>query len=88
MSTYLPPEVQEGLDAARRKARLKASRLRVRSDDGEFPVLRSWDGGFSLDAEHAHNLRGLVDVYEGTRHLMHCLIITSEEEGGERRVPS
>lgn len=85
MSTFLPPEVQAGLDAARKLARRKNSRLHVQVGDSTFPVLRTWEGGFALEADTAPNLRGLVDLYDGPRHLSHCLIITSEEEAGERR---
>ncbi|MEM6727997.1 MAG: hypothetical protein AAF618_05820, partial [Pseudomonadota bacterium] len=50
-----------------------------------FPVLRIWETGFSLDPEDAPNLRGLVDLYDGPRHLYQALIVTSSEEAGERR---
>jgi hypothetical protein len=46
-------------------------------------VRRFWEGGFSLDAEGAPQLRGLVDLYDGSRHLYQCLIIASEEASGE-----
>lgn len=84
MSTYLPKEVQAGLDAARKKDLAKRSRLRVMADDRIFPVLRFWQTGFALDADDAPQLRGLVDLFDGTRHLYQCLIVTSAEENGER----
>ncbi|QGX99423.1 hypothetical protein EI983_14580 [Roseovarius faecimaris] len=85
MTTYLPPEVQAGLDAARRLARRKATRLRVEAGERSYPVLRAWDGGFALEAETAPHLRGRVALYDGARLLSHCLIIASEEEEGELR---
>ena len=82
MSDFLPKEVREGLEAARKANLLKNSRLRVHDGEDVFPVLRFWETGFSLDAENAPNLRGLVDLYDGSRHLYQCLIVASEEESG------
>ena len=83
MTTFLPPEVQAGLDRARKQALKRSSRLRVQVGDAVYPVLRAWDGGFALDAENAPHLRGLVDLMDGTRHMARCLIVASEEEAGE-----
>ena len=83
MSDFLPKEVREGLEQARKLKMKKKSRLKVRVGDQTFTVLRYWDDGFSLDAEEAPPLRGLVDLYDGGRHLSQCLIVASEEEGGE-----
>lgn len=83
MSEYLPKEVREGLEAARKHYRAKKSRLRVRVGDQMFTILRYWDEGFALDAEDAPQLRGLVNVYDGARHLSQCLIVASEEDAGE-----
>ena len=84
MSTYLSDEVKRGLEAARVRAERSSSRLRVMVGDEIFPVLRFWDGGFALDAADAPQLRGLVDLCDGARHLYQCLIVTSSEEAGER----
>ena len=83
MSDYLPKEVREGLEMARRLDLAKNSRMRVHADSEIYPVRRFWDGGFSLDAEGAPQLRGLVDLYDRARHLYQCLIIASEESAGE-----
>ncbi len=83
MSTFLSPEVQAGLDAARKTALKKSNRLSVQAGDRTFKILRSWHNGFSLDADEAPHLRGLVDMFDGTNHLSRCLIIASGEEGGE-----
>lgn len=83
MSEFLPKEVREGLEAARKDDLRKKSRLRVHAGEKIYPVLRFWDGGFALDAEDAPHLRGLVDLYNGGVHLYQCLIVASEEEDGE-----
>ncbi|WP_101065575.1 hypothetical protein [Roseovarius salinarum] len=85
MTTFLPKDVQAGLDAARKRAQKKSHRLRVQVGEDWYPVLRAWEGGFALDAEDAPHLRGLVDLYDGARHLSQCLIVASEEEAGEIR---
>ena len=83
MSEYLPKEVREGLERARKRDARKKSRLRVRVGDETFTILRYWEHGFALDVEDAPHLRGLVDVYDGARHLSQCLIVASEEDAGE-----
>ena len=85
MTTFLPKEVAEGLEAARKQALRKKSRLRVQAGMEIFRVLKYWDSGFSVDLQDASQLRGLVDLYDGSRHLYQCLIVASEEEGGEMR---
>ncbi len=82
MSDYLPKEVREGLELARKRAIRKKSRLRVHVEDEVFAVLKLWDGGFALDSKDAPHLRGLVDLYDGSRHLYQCLIIACDEEVG------
>ena len=83
MNDFLPKEVREGLEQARKRALKQKSRLRVSDGDAVFPVLRFWDTGFALDAADAPHLRGLVDIYDGARHLYQCLIVATEEQGGE-----
>ena len=41
--------------------------------------------GFTVEADAVPDLRGLVDLFDGGRHLYQCLIIASEPEAGERR---
>ncbi len=82
---FLPKEVREGLEQARRRDLKRKSRLRLHAGDRVFPVLRFWRGGMAIDAENAPHLRGLVDLYDGGRHLYQCLIVASEEENGEMR---
>ena len=83
MSEYLPKDVREGLERARKHRLRKKSRLRVKVGDQTFTILRYWDEGFALDADDAPHLRGLVDVFDGARHMSQCLIVASEEEAGE-----
>ncbi len=85
MTTFIPKAVQDALDQARIDGLKKKNRLRVHAGDEVYPVLRLWTGGFSVEAETVPQLRGLVDLYDGTRQLSQCLIVASEEEGGEMR---
>ena len=85
MTTFLPKNIQDDLDAARIAAMKKTSRLRVVAGDEDHPVLRRWDRGFAVEADVVPKLRGLVDLYDGANHLAQCLIIASEEEAGEMR---
>lgn len=83
MSEFLPKEVRAGLDEARRRALRRRSRLRVLTGDATYPILRLSDSGFALEAGEVAQLRGLVDVYDGARHLWQCLIIASGVVDGE-----
>ncbi|MEO0485410.1 MAG: hypothetical protein AAF092_05820 [Pseudomonadota bacterium] len=83
--TYLSDEVRQGLEEARTKQAKRRSRVRVETGDKYFPVLRLWETGFSLASDEAENLRGLVDLYDGPRHICQALIVTSSDAEGERR---
>lgn len=83
MESVLSKEIQAGLDAARMEGLRKASRLRLDVHGQIYPVLRMRKNGFSVAAEDAPHLRGLVDLYDGARHLFQCLIVASEEDSGE-----
>lgn len=85
MSEYLPKEVREGLENARKANLKRSNRMKIRVDERVFKVLRIWDNGFSLDSSDAPKLRGLVDLYSGERHVSQCLIVASAEEAGEVR---
>ena len=85
MSTFLPPDIQAGLDAARKKAMRSGHRLRVQDGENAYRVLQMWENGFSLDREEAATLRGRVDLYDGARHLSRWLSIASEEDGDTTR---
>lgn len=83
MSEFLPQDVRDGLEMARKHKLRKKSRMRVKAGDQTFTILRHWTTGFALDADDAPRLRGLVDVFDGARHLSQCLIVASSEDGGE-----
>lgn len=85
MESVLSKEIQAGLDAARLQSLRKASRLRVSVGSEKFAVLRLDDTGFTVAAEDAPNLRGRVDLYDGSAHQFQCLIVASEEDAGEMR---
>lgn len=83
MTDMLPKEVRAGLEEARKRDLRRRSRLRVMAGDAVYPILRFWETGFSLDADQVQHLRGLIDIYDGARHLYQSLIIASDVEHGE-----
>ena len=85
MTTFLPKEVAEGLESARKYRLRKKSRLRIRVGLETLTVLKYWGDGFSIDLDDAPQLRGLVDLYDGGKHLYQCLIVASEEDAGEMK---
>lgn len=82
MLEYLTEELREGLRSARR-TRQRGSRLHIQLGDTVFPLRRLWDTGLSVDAGRLEHLRGLVDIYDGPRHIGHCLIVASTVEGDD-----
>ncbi len=84
MLEFLPNEIAEGLAMAHNREAARKSKLRIQIGEAVFPVLRFWHDGFALDATLAPKLRGLVDVYDGSRHIFQCLIMASSEENGQR----
>lgn len=80
---YLPEDLRKGLSVARDRASRKSSRLRVRVDHEVFPILRFTPTEFATPAATASHLRGLVDIYDGTRHMYQALIVTSAQEGDD-----
>lgn len=84
MSTFLSQEVKAGLEAAQKQSLRKGSRLRVHTRDEIYPLLDFGTSTFSVDADVAPQLRGLVDIYDGGRHLYQALIVASKDEAGLR----
>ncbi len=83
MLEYLPQDIRDGLETARKGEARRKSRLRLQVGEAVFPILRFWHDGFALDADLTPHLRGLVDVYDGSRHIFQCLIMASSLENGE-----
>ncbi len=84
MSEYLPEAVRKGLEDARRAALRRSSRLCVHDGDNVHRVTRLWDGGFAMEAKDAPKLRGFVELYDGSRHIFQCLVVSSDVESDER----
>ena len=83
MLSFLSKEVRDGLELARKAKERRKSKLRVQVGDAVFPVLRFWHDGFVLDGALTAHLRGLVDLYDGSRHVFQCLIVASTIDGDE-----
>ena len=83
MLEFLPADVAEGLRAAQNAKMTRRSRLRLRVGAQEFPILKLWDEGLIIDASHTTHLHGLVDVFDGSLHILECLIIASSVEHGQ-----
>jgi hypothetical protein len=85
MSSFLPKEVREGLNLARKRDAMKKSRLKVLIGDDSFPIRSFGDRDFTLAVEDTPHLRGLVDIFDGGRHLYQALIVTAALDGPEMR---
>lgn len=83
MVGYLPRELREELETARRTAQRPRGRMRLDVGGQTFTILRYWHTGFAVDAQQAPRLRGLVDLYDGRQHVAQCLILASAEDAGE-----
>jgi len=83
MFEFLPQALRDELAASCRSGAGCRSRLRVHSGAAVFPIRQIWADGFAIDADRTAHLRGLVDIYDGTRHLSQCLILASRVVNGE-----
>ena len=83
MTTYLSKEVQQGLNEAHAQHKRKKAHYLVQFDGSMYPVFKLWDTCFSLGAEAAPNMHGLVDLFGGSNHFSRCLIIASDKQDGE-----
>lgn len=81
MSSFLPQSVRDELAAAQKQARRRRATRVVHVGDEAYPILEMTERGFSVDAEDAPHLRGLIDIYDGPRHLYQALIVASEQAG-------
>ena len=79
----LSDDIQADLAAAHARTRRKAARLRVEADGVSHLILRMDTSGFVIAADHDPMLRGLVDIFDGSRHRYQCLIVASRLNDGE-----
>jgi hypothetical protein len=90
VSEYLPKDVRGALAALDRsgeggeKGTRNRPRMRLVANGREYRVLRRWTRGFAVALADAPQLRGLVDLYDGERHLCKALVLASRDEEGER----
>lgn len=84
MEAYFPADVLAGMKHAARKSERKSKRLCVHVGEDVFPIVKFEDDGFAVDQEETPELRGLVDLYDGPRHLAQALIVRSRGEGDLR----
>lgn len=83
MSTFLPDDVRKGLETARKRDMKRKNRLRVGTGPEALPIIHFRETEFTLDREDAPHLRGLVDIFDGSRHLYQALIVTAAEDGDQ-----
>ncbi|WP_298258826.1 hypothetical protein [uncultured Litoreibacter sp.] len=81
MIEFLPKEIEEGLAQARLKAARKKTRLKVQSGEEMIPLARLTDSHFAIERDLAPRMRGLVDIYDGTRHMYQALVVATSFDG-------
>ncbi len=81
MSSFLPQSVRDELAAAQKQTRRRKACRVVHVQDEAYPILEFTEDGFSVDAEDAPRLRGLIDIFDGPRHLYQALIVASSKDG-------
>ena len=86
MTEHLPDEVIEGLRVAQTRKRRKARhRLTIHAGGDAYPILQIFDRGFEVDGDRTPPLRGLVDIFDGPRHLTQALIVATSQGDGVMR---
>lgn len=83
MFTFMSAEVREGLERARQKASPRSRRLALHLGDTAYPIRRIWEDGFAIDLGGVSRLPGLVEIHEGSRHILTCLIQATDVQDGE-----
>lgn len=78
MTDFLPKDIADELHAARRNSEARKSRLRVEANGESHRLFRLTPTGFAVEND-TPRLRGLVDLYDGSRHLSQCLIVAASE---------
>ena len=85
MSPFLPKSIIDELALARQRTRRKRATWAVHVGEHVFPILDFGENGFVIDINHGPRLRGLVDIYEGPRHLYEALIVATAQDGDVMR---
>ena len=80
--TDLDEEPRNEVDPPLRLAPLETTGLRVVSGHVSWPIRRIWSDGFSLAI--GQQIRGLVDVFDGERHVFSCLACENGTDGDEQ----
>lgn len=83
MMEFLPVDIREGLERAQRRASPRSRRLAVHLGNAAYPILRFWEDGFAIDAATIQRLRGFVEIHEGPRQILSCLIQATDVQDGE-----
>jgi len=78
---FIPKDVVDDLARARLAKLTKKTRLRVQAGDMRVPLLRLTATHFAIDRAQAPRLRGLVDIYDGARHLYQALVVATSFDG-------
>ncbi|PTX57500.1 hypothetical protein C8N43_2170 [Litoreibacter ponti] len=81
MIEFLPKDVADELAKARIAQQAKKTRLRVEVGDEMIPLVRLTSTHFAISKDLAPRLRGLVDIYDGSRHLYQALVVATSFDG-------
>ena len=77
----LPDSISIELQAAQKRSARRKNRLRVEANGQSLPVVRMLNDGFVVEQGTEKRLRGLVDLYDGGRHVSQCLIVAASQDG-------
>lgn len=81
MTEFLPKELRDQIAAAHRDARRRRATRSVHIGDEAFAILEMSENGFAVAEQDTPRLRGLIDIYDGPRHLYQALIVAAARDG-------
>lgn len=85
MEYHLPEGLREAAPQHRSDEKTpKKQRLRVKSAGREIDVVEAWADGFSIRNSGPQPGRGIVDLFDGARHIRHGLIYQTGTVGDRR----
>ncbi len=85
MEYHLPEGLKEAALQLRPNGKItKKHRLRLRSAGREIDIVDAWADGFSIRVSGPQPGRGIVDLFDGARHIRHGLIYQTGTVGDRR----
>jgi hypothetical protein len=79
MDSILPPGFSPETAGAKSGQKPGRRRMTVVAGTQSYDIMEFWGDGFSVARDGPEPDRGFVDVFDGARHILHCLAYKTGE---------